>query len=495
MPTSTMGCVMELSRNYEKAGAYQAFQFRRSYQQQQGVVLAAIVVASVVSSALCSPELTYLAIIGTYVLVTYGDSLTEKLEMTRRRTEDYEAVSDEAFTQIAYTDMMRTETPTEVADIEVPLSDAGKYLSAVAQNWRSHLALLSPTDTGKSSVLLFLLNLLGRQQDLMVLAIEPKGGQYPGLQDDNIIRVSFRPSLDEAKQLCRLLQAIVDEAQDYANGTSDRTCRILLIIEEWLSIHTTLASNPATRAVAAEFKSLITSLAVVGRGCRVQLVLVAQSAIAEDLGLSSGIRSNFRFLALGSRFGGFEGVENTFANPRLMPESRRDDCKLQLKTAVKQLQSNRHPLVLTNLLGSFEIFPMMFMNEQELSTLQVNSRPIDARFVDVLGQPTNYPDPLTTDFVDRPQPDVADRPALPAIANNKAASEPLSLSEVEDLIMAFLSGKPEEFYKASVIKASIRTLKEKSVPLETVEKICTGLESIGKLESVDTDGKPRYRLK
>ena len=484
---------MELSRNYEKAGAYQAFQFRRSYQQQQGVVLAAIVAATVISSALCSPELTYFVVICTYVLVAYGESLTEKLEMTRRRVEDYEAVSDEAFTQIAYTDMMRTEGPGEIAVDDVPLSDAGKYLNAVAQNWRSHLALLSPTDTGKSSVLLFLLNLLGRQQDLMVLAIEPKGGQYPGLQDANVIRVSFRPSLDEAKQLCRLLQAIVDEAQDYANGISDRTYRILLIIEEWLSIYTTLNTNPATRAVAQEFKSLITSLAVVGRGCRVQLVLVAQSAIADDLGISSGVRSNFRFLALGSRFGGFEGVENTFANPRLMPESRRDDCKLQLKTAVQQLKSNRHPLILTNLLGSFEIFPMMFMSEQELATMQINSRLIDARFLDVLGQSTNYPDPLTSDFDDEAISDISlfsDTAPM-----TKKAREPLTISEVEDLIIAFLSSKPDRFYRASVIRTSILKLKENDIELSTIEKICEGLEKTGKLESVDTGDKPRYKAK
>jgi hypothetical protein len=47
--------------------------------------------------------------------VGYGESLTEKLEMTRRRGEDYEAVSDEAFTQIAYNDMMTTEEPGAVA--------------------------------------------------------------------------------------------------------------------------------------------------------------------------------------------------------------------------------------------------------------------------------------------------------------------------------------------------------------------------------------------
>jgi hypothetical protein len=63
--------VRDLSANFEKSGAYQAFQYRQSYEQQQFIVLVGIVVCTVIASALCSPELTYVMFLGTYLLVGY----------------------------------------------------------------------------------------------------------------------------------------------------------------------------------------------------------------------------------------------------------------------------------------------------------------------------------------------------------------------------------------------------------------------------------------
>jgi hypothetical protein len=212
----------DLAENYRKSGAWQAYQYRQSYEQQQFIALVGIVLCSVISSALCSPELTYVMILGTFVLVGYGDSLTEKLEMTRRRGEDYEAVSDEAFTQIAYNDMMTTEEPGAIAVEDVKLSDGMGYLREAAANWRSHLGLLAPTDTGKSSTMALLLALMSRKQRIMVIAVESKGAQYPGVPESNILRIGFRPSRAEVQQLIDLMKAICDLAQRRANKRSSQ---------------------------------------------------------------------------------------------------------------------------------------------------------------------------------------------------------------------------------------------------------------------------------
>jgi hypothetical protein len=157
-----LSCVIWLPTSRSRA-LIRRFQYRQSYEQQQFIVLVGIIVCTVISSALCSPELTYVMFLGTYLLVGYGDSLTAKLELVRRRVEDYEAVSDEAFTQIAYNDLLTTVEPGAVSVEEVKLSDGMAYLREAAANWRSHLGYSLPRIPGKVSTLALLLALMSRQ--------------------------------------------------------------------------------------------------------------------------------------------------------------------------------------------------------------------------------------------------------------------------------------------------------------------------------------------
>ena len=491
---------VDLSKNFEKSGAYQAFQFRRSYQQQQTVVLVAIVVSTVISSALCSPELTYAMILGTYLLVGYGESLTEKLEMVRRRVEDYEAVSDEAFTQIAYNEMLSTEVPTPAVE-EVKLSDGVAYLREAAANWRSHLGLLAPTDTGKSSTLALLLALMSRQQRIMVIAVESKGAEYPGVPESNILRIGFRPTRDEVKKLIALLETICAIAQRRANQQEVNDYQIVLILEEWLSIYNTIKKIPGLKNDAPVVESYVYTLVGVGRGCGVQAILTAQSNVADDLGISGSVRSNLRYMALGSNYGGFEGIENAFANYRIVSPSRRESCQLQFEAAIQRLRTNRHPLVLTNLIGRLEIFPAPYLKESEMSQLQIDSLTVDERLAAIIADdPMNTPDPSElagksdeekSEIIDfynelKITPDTADDPPAPI------GDRPIALSEVEELILGFLESKPEQNYRASQIKQSVSRLKT-SVDLKTIEKICEGLVKTEQIIHIRDEGsKPRY---
>lgn len=491
---------MELSRNFEKSGAYQAFRYQESYKSQQFVVLVGIVLCTVISSALCSSELTYLMILGTYVLVGYGESLTERLEMTRRRVEDYEAVSDEAFTQIAYNDMLSTEVPAPDVD-DVKLSDGMSYLREAAANWRSHLGLLAPTDTGKSSTLALLLALMSRKQRLMVVAVESKGAEYPGVPEKNVLRIGFRPTRDEVKQLIDLMKAICDLAQRRANKLEPIDYQLVLILEEWLSIYNTIKKIPGLKDLAPVIESFIYTLIGVGRGCGVQVILTAQSNVADDLGVSGSARSNLRYMALGSNFGGFEGIENAFANYRIVSPSRRERCQLQFEAAIKQLRTNRHPLILTNLIGRLEIFPAPYLKDAEMSQLQIESLPIDNRFLaavadfDIVTEPREAPKPSD----ELPQINLFDelgiQPDTQTPAPEPNGNRPIALDEVEELIIAFLEGKPEQNYRASKIKQAVTRLKN-TVDLETIEKICEGLVKTERIIRVSGDGdKPRYMSK
>jgi len=486
----------DLADNYKKSGAWQSFQYRQTYEQQQFLALVGIVLATVVSSALCSPELTYVVVLGTYVLIGFGEGLTDKLEMTRRRVEDYEAVSDEAFTQIAYNDMLTTEDEA-IAPDEVKLSDGMGYLREAAANWRSHLGLLAPTDTGKSSTMALLLALMSRQQRIMVIAVESKGAEYPGVPEKNILRIGFRPSRDEVKQLIDLMDAICKFAQLRANKQVANDYQLVLILEEWLSIYNTIKKIPTLSKLAPVVESYVYTLVGVGRGCGVQVILTAQSNVADDLGVSGSVRSNLRYMALGSNFGGFEGIENAFANYRIVSPSRREACQLQFEAAIKQLRTNRHPLVLTNLVGRLEIFPAPYLKESEMSQLQIRSLPIADEFLspgaladlDAMssGQEIEPDMPQDTLFTDLGiQPDTQTETPEP---ND---SRPIALDEVEELILGFLESKPDRNFKASEIRSNVRRLKD-SVPLPTIEKICDGLAKLERIIPIRDNGdKPRY---
>lgn len=488
---------MDLSRNFEKTAAFQAYQYRKSYQYQQWGCLAAIIALTVISSAMCDWLLTYFLMICTFCIVGYADSLTEKLEMTRRRVEDYEAVSDEAFSQIAYNDMMSTEVPLELAQ-DVKLSDGMAYLREAAANWRSHLGLLAPTDTGKSSTLALLLALMSRKQRIMVVAVESKGAEYPGVPEQNVLRIGFRPTRDEVSQLINLMAAICDLAQRRANKQEAIDYQLVLILEEWLSIYNTIRKIPSLKDLAPVVESYVYTLVGVGRGCGVQAILTAQSNVADDLGVSGSVRSNLRYMALGSNYGGFEGIENAFANYRIVSPSRRESCQLQFEAAIKQLRTNRHPLILTNLIGRLEIFPAPYLKEKEMSQLRIDSLPIDPKFLDILGQPTTAPDPLLDDFNTANQSttdflrELGIQPSDRQPVDNATTTEVIAINEVEELILGFLESKPNQEFKASEIRNNVRKLKD-SVALDVIEKICEGLVKIERVIRVSDGGnKPRY---
>ncbi|MEM6836883.1 MAG: hypothetical protein AAF609_08500 [Cyanobacteria bacterium P01_C01_bin.120] len=486
---------MDLSSNFQKSGAYQAYQFQQSYRQLQAVVLVAIVACSIVSSALCSPELTYIMILGTYALVGYGESLTEKLEMTRRRVEDYQAVGDEAFTQLAYTDMMAAEELV-VIDEEVSLSDGMAYLREAATNWRSHLGLLAPTDTGKSSTMALLLALMSNRQRIMVVAVESKGAEYPGVPAANILRIGFRPSRDEVEKLIKLLDMICYIAQARADTLEAIDCQIVLILEEWLSVYNTISKVPGVKDLAPVLESYVYTLVGVGRGCGVQVILTAQSSVAADLGISGSVRSNLRYMALGSNYGGFEGIENAFANYRIVSPSRREKCQQQLAAAIKQLKTNRHPLILTNLIGRLEIFTAPYLRDSEMAQISINTRQIDDRLEAIIAgkppptydAPPEEPEPAADSIYEELKITKDESPDEPAAL----PSDGLSITDAEGLIIGFLEGKPQKNFTPAEIRRNVRILKDQT-ETKTIELICEGLVGEQRLIRVRRDnGKTRY---
>jgi hypothetical protein len=77
---------------------------------------------------------------------------------------DYEDVADVARQQLLWQETTdRIEAGAKAEDAApVELVDAWEYLGQAAKDWRTHLALLSPTDTGKSSFLYLLLGSMSR---------------------------------------------------------------------------------------------------------------------------------------------------------------------------------------------------------------------------------------------------------------------------------------------------------------------------------------------
>lgn len=356
----------------------------------------------------------------------------------------------------------------------VPVSDIDpdEYLSKAASSWRTHLGVLSPTDTGKSTVLTYLLGKLSNGKDSVVLAIEPKGAEWRGVPKQNVLRVPFRPTLESAARMLTLLTSVLDLAQTRVDsgGTGPQ---IIVVIEEWLSMYSTLKAIKELRDHAENFKSLITSFAAVGRGCGCQLVLISQSPNVEDLGISGGVRRNFRLLMLGSQLGGFEAIDAAIDNSSIVSRRYKERIEAEYQSALNGLKGDRHPLIMSNLIGDPRIFPAPFLSEKEIEALKINSLTAPPR---LLGTGNSL----------EPMPDVSDEPidSLPDTIS-------FPIGDLKALILDVLS-KATSPLLASEIRKQRRALK--AVPLELLERI---LKEMVVSRDVRDDGEedtPRYSL-
>lgn len=423
-----------------------------------------------------------------FLVALLGRFAVEDSVKVGRAMLDYEDVADASRQQLLWQENTdRIEAPP--AAEPVTTVDPWEYLVQVGRDWRTHLAVLSPTDTGKSAFLYLLLGVCTRARPTCVQVVEGKGAEWKGVPDENIVRISFRPSLDDAHHLCFRIHKTLDEIQQRVNAGSWEGPQLVFVLEEYLALSTGLkrrkgAWEPYGRALDIG----VESFAAVARGGGGQMVLLSQSPNADDLKFSGGVRSNFRIACLGSRFGGFDAVERMIDNYNFVNKRERERIEAEYQAAKKQLHTERHPLILTNLLGRWVCFPLPYLTEQHLKALAIASEPVppELLFDDgwMPGDEGNDEGPITSIPSEKKGPG----PAVLTIPTD--GEEPPNSEAIEGTIFEVLSGSSEPL-KTYEIKRQRRLLKNLDKGL--FDSILAGLARRGEL--VETpDDPPRYTL-
>jgi hypothetical protein len=404
---------------------------------------------------------------------------------------DYEDVADAARQQLLWQEATDRVTLGPEAEQAAPVEvvDAWEYLNQAGKEWRTHLALLSPTDTGKSSFLYLLLGAMAKARPTVLQTVEGKGAAWAGVPSQNVLRISFRPTLEDAHTLCYRLHKVLNLIQQRVDLGQWEGPQLVTVLEEYLTLSTGLKKRKgAFEPYGRELEISVEAMASVARGGGGQLVLISQSPNAEDLKFSGGIRSNFRVACLGSKFGGFDAIENMIGNYRFVNDRHRDRIEAEYQAARKKLTTDRHPLVLTNLMGEWRCFPLPYLNEAQLAALDIPSQPVpdelivDDGWLPGIDEIGSTPGPAQPATIHRP------KPAVTTIEPSDV--EQLNLEAIEGIIFEVLSGASEPM-KAHEIKSKRR-------PLKAVEKdlfaiILAGLVRRGELHQTDEEN-PRYSL-
>ncbi|MEA5448523.1 hypothetical protein VB780_08100 [Leptolyngbya sp. CCNP1308] len=420
---------------------------------------------------------------------------------------DYEDVTDAGRQQILWqetTDQVAAGSEVE-AIAPVELVEAWDYLGRAAREWRSHLLLLSPTDTGKSSFLYLLLGAQSRAREVVLQAIEGKGGVWPGVPAENIVRIAFRPSLNDAHALCYRLHKTLDLIQARVDQGQWEGPQLVSVVEEYLALSSTFKKRgDAYRPYGLSLELSVEATAAVARGGGGQLVLVSQSPNADDLKFSGGIRSNFRVACLGSKLGGFEAIERMIDNPSFVNKRDRERIEGQYQAARGQLNTERHPLVLTNLLGEWQCFPMPYLTEAQLAQLSIKSLPAPPELlVDdgwLPGGDIATPGGSMPAKIQRPKAGpTIDLDLFPGLDYDADADDsppdsepdsPISLEAIENMILEVLAGATEPL-KGYEIKSKRRPLRR--VDQAVFNRVLLGLVQLGGIVCTDEE-TPRYTL-
>lgn len=405
---------------------------------------------------------------------------------------DYEDVTDAGRQQLLWhetTDHVEAGAEVDAAPVEVV--DAWDYLGQAAKEWRTHLALLSPTDTGKSSFLYLLLGAQSRARKTVLQVVEGKGARWAGVPPENVLRINFRPSLEDAHTICyrlhkvlNLIQQRVDLGENQWKGP-----QMVTVLEEYLTLSTGLKKRRgAFEPYGRELEISVEAMASVARGGGGQLVLISQSPNAEDLKFSGGVRANFRVACLGSKLGGFDAIENMIGNYRFINDRHRDRIEAEYQAARKQLNTARHPLVLTNLLGEWRCFPLPYLNDSQLAALDIASQSVPDELIADDGWLPGIDEIGSTGEPSQPETIHRPKPAVTTIEPDD--DPPLNLEAIEGIIFEVLAGASEPM-KSHEIKNKRRPLK--NVDKALFEKILAGMTGRGHLHQTDEEN-PRYSL-
>jgi hypothetical protein len=178
-------------------------------------------------------------------------------------------------------------------------------------------------------------------------------------------------------------------------------------------------------------------------------------------------------------------------NPAFVTHRDRERIEASYQAARGQLNSERHPLVLTNLLGEWVCFPLPYLNDSQLESLDIKSEAAPVELLVDDGWLPGIDEISSSDYSSQPAP--IHRPQ--AITQDDSPAEPedepkLNLEAIEGIVFEVLAGADEPM-KSHEIKRQRRPLK--NVGKDAFAMLLAGMARRGDLRETDEEN-PRYSL-
>jgi hypothetical protein len=256
--------------------------------------------------------------------------------------------------------LAKLDYETAIPPKALPIVNGDLYLQQIADNWDTHLALLSPTGTGKTRTLSTFLGLYTATRPCLVVAIEPKDNQWSDIDAANVLRISAKPTLENVIRLLQFTNALLvecDRRNDLIRNGGKIDFEIIVVLEEYLT--TIKMIKVLFPDYHKELLGNLKALENIGRSSGIKVVLVSQSAVADDLSMSGGERSNFRMMLLGNIKNGFEAIEQAINNKNLVSNN---DTRAMLTAQLERFLNGENgalepeqPLMLCNMIGGWNI--------------------------------------------------------------------------------------------------------------------------------------------
>jgi energy-coupling factor transporter ATP-binding protein EcfA2 len=216
-----------------------------------------------------------------------------------------------------------------------------------------HVLVAAQTGAGKTT----LLKALAADLTGDICILDPKNSASWG----SLKRFTRYLPPTHTDEVLAVFQAVRQELHRRIEGAQVKAAPLTLIVDEWLSYRLCLQRQTTTWK---EAKALLEELIALGREYGVSVVLVGQSPLVSDIGLSGGLRDNLAYVCLSSP-GRESSIKSAINSQHLFPDTTE---RKALQAQFAELSATGARVVLIN--GAMAIPPDWSVQEFDYSRLR-----------------------------------------------------------------------------------------------------------------------------
>jgi len=244
---------------------------------------------------------------------------------------------------------------SEVITGAVEATDRGQRLLQRLRKSDMSILIVGSTGAGKSHTLSAYLEFLYQDSpDADVWVISRKNDSFCGLREaGRVVRFNSLDPVDALEKL-REFHAIFQERTEVLEEDRCKLSTVRLILEDWSSICLILKTN---KTIWNEVKIILSDIVTVGRDLNICLVILAQSAILESLGLvgDANLRTCLAIVAQGlesinnkgEEQGDYNLIQLILQNSYIIPSSEdRESLSSELVKLIPESRQIRQPVFL-----------------------------------------------------------------------------------------------------------------------------------------------------